>query len=366
MSDYKVTDTELISVANAIRTKGGTQAQLEWPSGFVSAIGSIQSGGSSDNIIWSNDKTLAVHIDIKNQRMVWYFIGFKKTSDDVNIPSEIVLSQAGLLYSKAYDSDKTTQIGNIGFYNGKIRSWNTSTSQTIAGTFWGVVYSDGGQGQTNSYSDPPAPSGLNREKNILSGTTVPTSAEGSDGDLYLRLGSVEDLSSFSKRNESSQSVIIHQDEIRFEYIGGSAIGGQAYKQIDLTNIDTIEVTVETSAPSYNNYSTDRFAPILIIENTINPASAFPSNTSIVSANGETYRVSTQGDTETFIADVSNLTGNYYIVFSGAGTTAVWKKLILYPNSNADIINFVYLKVNGSWVELIGQDIDDVNTGDGVG
>lgn len=48
MSNYKVTDTELISVANAIRTKGGTSAQLEWPSEFVSAIGNISGGGSGD------------------------------------------------------------------------------------------------------------------------------------------------------------------------------------------------------------------------------------------------------------------------------------------------------------------------------
>ncbi len=39
--DYKVTDAELTSVANAIRTKGGTQAQLEFPTGFVSAVGAI-------------------------------------------------------------------------------------------------------------------------------------------------------------------------------------------------------------------------------------------------------------------------------------------------------------------------------------
>lgn len=47
MADYKVTDTEMISVANAIRTKGGTSAQLEWPSEFISAIQAIPSGGGS-------------------------------------------------------------------------------------------------------------------------------------------------------------------------------------------------------------------------------------------------------------------------------------------------------------------------------
>ncbi len=45
MADYKVTDTELTSIANAIRTKGGTQAQLEFPTGFVSAIQAIPTGG---------------------------------------------------------------------------------------------------------------------------------------------------------------------------------------------------------------------------------------------------------------------------------------------------------------------------------
>lgn len=41
-------DTDLTSVANAIRTKGGTSAQLAFPAGFVSAIGDIPSGGGVD------------------------------------------------------------------------------------------------------------------------------------------------------------------------------------------------------------------------------------------------------------------------------------------------------------------------------
>ncbi len=38
-------DTDLTSVANAIRTKGGTSAQLAFPAGFVQAIADIPSGG---------------------------------------------------------------------------------------------------------------------------------------------------------------------------------------------------------------------------------------------------------------------------------------------------------------------------------
>lgn len=45
MANYLVTDTDLTSVANAIRTKGGTSASLTFPSGFVSAVQNIPSGG---------------------------------------------------------------------------------------------------------------------------------------------------------------------------------------------------------------------------------------------------------------------------------------------------------------------------------
>lgn len=56
MSNYLVSDTDLTSVANAIRTKGGTSAQLEFPTDFVSAIGDIPS--ESDDFIETMQETL--------------------------------------------------------------------------------------------------------------------------------------------------------------------------------------------------------------------------------------------------------------------------------------------------------------------
>lgn len=47
MSDYIVDGSDLTSIANAIRTKGGTSESLEFPSGFVSAIGNINRGGDT-------------------------------------------------------------------------------------------------------------------------------------------------------------------------------------------------------------------------------------------------------------------------------------------------------------------------------
>lgn len=46
MSEYLVTDTQIASIADAIRTKGGTTEQLVFPTGFVSAVESIQTGSS--------------------------------------------------------------------------------------------------------------------------------------------------------------------------------------------------------------------------------------------------------------------------------------------------------------------------------
>ena len=44
MADYRATSTEFTAVADAIRTKGGTSAQLTWPNGFVSAVQAIPTG----------------------------------------------------------------------------------------------------------------------------------------------------------------------------------------------------------------------------------------------------------------------------------------------------------------------------------
>ena len=44
MAEFLTFDTDLTAVANAIRAKGGTSAQLIYPNGFVSAIQAIQTG----------------------------------------------------------------------------------------------------------------------------------------------------------------------------------------------------------------------------------------------------------------------------------------------------------------------------------
>jgi len=54
MADYIVKDTELTSVANAIRTAGGTNSLLSFPNGFISAVGNISGGGGSSDFSAAN------------------------------------------------------------------------------------------------------------------------------------------------------------------------------------------------------------------------------------------------------------------------------------------------------------------------
>ena len=49
MANYKVTDTELTSVADAIRTKGDTAALLAFPAGFIGAITAIPTADAIDH-----------------------------------------------------------------------------------------------------------------------------------------------------------------------------------------------------------------------------------------------------------------------------------------------------------------------------
>lgn len=55
-------DADLTSVANAIRTKGGTSAQLAFPSGFVDAIDAIETGGGG----WTADQIASLGITSLN------------------------------------------------------------------------------------------------------------------------------------------------------------------------------------------------------------------------------------------------------------------------------------------------------------
>lgn len=98
-------DADLTSIANAIRTKGGTSAQLSFPSGFVTAIGNISTGGVSS---------------------VFRLEDFKEPSDKWLIKNSVpnVLKTGGCIHIKATLVNGSTDFQHICFGYGDMNSWS--------------------------------------------------------------------------------------------------------------------------------------------------------------------------------------------------------------------------------------------------
>lgn len=81
--NYKVNGSDLTSVADAIRTKGGTSASLSFPDGFVSAVQNIPTGGGSTLIT----KTITANgtYDAEDDSADGY------SEVTVNVPNRIVI-----------------------------------------------------------------------------------------------------------------------------------------------------------------------------------------------------------------------------------------------------------------------------------
>lgn len=96
MSNYITTDTELTSVANAIRTKGGTSLPLTYPNGFVSAIENIPSGGGGGDIVFNADRSTLTLSD--NVITIPDYCAYYAPVTSVNIPSTTIAVGAYAFY----------------------------------------------------------------------------------------------------------------------------------------------------------------------------------------------------------------------------------------------------------------------------
>ena len=110
MSNYIVSDTSLGSVADAIRTKGGTSAPLTYPQGFIDAIDAISGGG--DEPIPDDGKTrIWIHIadGTPDNRLAFYLWFKASVADNTTVDwgdgvSETLGSTMAENYSHTYPS----------------------------------------------------------------------------------------------------------------------------------------------------------------------------------------------------------------------------------------------------------------------
>lgn len=98
MANYLTNTEELTSVANAIRTKSGGSSPLAFPSGFVSEIGNIPSGGD----VSYNEKTLYLNITFSN------YYGEGEISFNILVQTKTT-TPAQTVYSKTYNENDATE-----------------------------------------------------------------------------------------------------------------------------------------------------------------------------------------------------------------------------------------------------------------
>lgn len=125
-------DSDLTSVANAIRTKGGTSAQLSFPAEFVSAIDAIPSGADySVRTVTVSNNFPTVDRDFDN----FIFIA-QADKDEVPASAANVTAYAIVFVyvNGQFMPTKSTiwvSNGNDGYYNG---SGQTGSNTTVGST----------------------------------------------------------------------------------------------------------------------------------------------------------------------------------------------------------------------------------------
>lgn len=185
--------------------------------------------------------------------------------------------------------------------------------------------------------------------NILDGTTEPTAQDGNDGALYIYHNYDAAIIQTNNLSDVSMSVIDGTLTITGTTSGDDSSDGGNSGILLYTSVNgvNIKVTAASSGVQYGTSNAQGTLPTIVTQG----------------ANRAQYNTSSSGANFTKTASQ-----NYFAVAysNGIGNTL---KIELTPTSASEqfdsgdgLIQAIYLKVNGSWVDPIGQDINDVNLG----
>ena len=134
MTTYLTTDTELTSIANAIRTKGDTSVSLAYPSGFISAINAITTAGSdiSGPVLQSKSVTITPNTTTQSET-VSPDTGYDGLSDvTITVPAVAAGTAGTPSIEYIYETPNTVTlypkvINTSGYITGSTITGNTMT-----------------------------------------------------------------------------------------------------------------------------------------------------------------------------------------------------------------------------------------------
>ena len=180
MSNYLVNSTDLTSVADAIRAKSGGSSSLEFPTDFVSEIGSIPSGGGGNNLIASGTFSPAY-----TNKTTSFAVGTKMPKKDfciiIKAPNDT-----------EYLSDSYQRVFyNIFIIDGTICSFDFSSDGTLSPSFYNNTFSINNNGNISYKTSPTTNDGFYTGYVGVSSTA--SSNGGSQGNVKV----IKDSSGFS-------------------------------------------------------------------------------------------------------------------------------------------------------------------------
>jgi len=146
-------NADLTSVANAIRTKGGTSAQMAFPAGFVSAVENIPGGASKgflllDTIIVPED-VRAVSVDLSDYQELDFFFVVENLT--LSASDWIYLVRNGTSPSGGVYADSAVQHKGICFM--QVKNLPSKPSAMVSAILAGATYNQNNDTRvTNLYA----------------------------------------------------------------------------------------------------------------------------------------------------------------------------------------------------------------------
>ena len=126
-------DSDLTSVANAIRNKGGTSAQLAFPAEFVSAVEAIETGGggySADGLATNTEPS--GHVELSNSvKSIGDYAFYNKPLTTIHAPEVTAIAAGAFSYSGLTVLDDASFPK---YTNNKTKCFNNSKLETIKNT----------------------------------------------------------------------------------------------------------------------------------------------------------------------------------------------------------------------------------------